>query len=145
MVDRHVSFELSHDIHRLDRALVVGWITESSYWAKGRPGDVQDAAIDGSLNVGAFVDQAQVGYGRLVTDGATYGWICDVFVLPDHRGRGIARAMVRALIDHPSASTVGRFMLATRDAHGVYATLGFGPIEDPTRWMELRRAQPGKR
>ena len=135
-----MTFELSHDPARLDRELVVTWLTESSYWATGRPAEVQVAAIEGSLNVGAYVDGAQVGYARLVTDGATFGWICDVFVLPDHQGRGIARAMVRSLLDHPSTTTVGRFMLATKDAHGVYAELGFSPIDDPSRWMELRRS-----
>lgn len=135
-----MSFTLSHDPALLDRTLIVDWITESSYWATGRPAAVQEAAIDGSLNVGAYDDGRQVGYGRLVTDGATYGWICDVFVLEPHQGHGIARAMVQALMDHPSVATVRRFMLATRDAHGVYAELGFMPLAEPDRWMELRRA-----
>lgn len=135
-----MAFTLSHDPALLDRALLVGWITESSYWATGRPQAVQEAAIDGSLNVGAYVDGEQVGYARLVTDAATFGWVCDVFVLASHQGQGIARAMVRALTDHPSVATVGRFMLATRDAHGVYSELGFTSISSPERWMELRRA-----
>jgi GNAT superfamily N-acetyltransferase len=135
-----VSFSLSHDPELLDRNLVIGWLTESSYWATGRAAAVQASAIDGSLNVGAYVDGQQVGYARLVTDYATFGWICDVFVLPDHQGQGIARAMVRALIDHPSTASVGRFMLATKDAHGVYGALGFAPVADPGRWMEWRRS-----
>lgn len=134
-----MAFTLSHDPALLDRRLIVGWITESSYWATGRPTEVQEAAIDRSLNVGAYDDDKQVGYGRLVTDGATFGWICDVFVLESHQGQGIARAMVRALLDHPSVATVGRFMLATRDAHGVYAALGFVPLSAPERWMERHR------
>lgn len=133
-----MSYSLSHDPALLDRSLVVGWITESSYWATGRPAAVQEAAIDRSLNVGAYDDGNQVGYARLVTDGATFGWVCDVFVLESHQGQGIARAMVRALMDHPSVATVRRFMLATRDAHGVYAELGFTPLSTPERWMECR-------
>ena len=132
-------FEFSHDPARLNRSLVVQWLTTESYWASGRAAAVQEAAIDGSLNVGAYLDGDQVGFARLVTDYATFGWICDVFVLPAHQGQGIARAMVRSLVDHPDAATVGRFMLATKDAHGVYAELGFRPLDDPGRWMELRR------
>ena len=134
-----MTFELSHDATRLDRDLVIGWITQSSYWATGRPVGVQAAAIDASMSVGAYVDGRQVGYARLVTDRATFGWICDVFVLPEARGQGIARAMVRSLIDHPDVSTVRRFMLATKDAQGVYAALGFAPVSEPGRWMELYR------
>jgi GNAT superfamily N-acetyltransferase len=134
-----VSFTLSHDASQLDRDLVISWITQSSYWATGRPVAVQAAAIDSSLNVGAYVDGRQVGYARLVTDNATFGWVCDVFVLPGHEGQGIARAMVRSLIEHPSVTTVRRFMLATKDAHGVYAELGFEPLAEPSRWMEWLR------
>lgn len=134
-----MTFELSHDLTRLDRDLVIGWITESSYWATGRPVGVQAAAIDASLNVGAYVEGRQVGYARLVTDRATFGWICDVFVLPESQGQGIARAMVQSLIDHPDVGTVRRFMLATKDAHGVYAALGFSTVSEPGRWMELYR------
>jgi GNAT superfamily N-acetyltransferase len=99
---------------------------------------VTDRAIDNSLVIGAYVAASgeQAGLARVVTDRATHAWLCDVFVLPDHRGKGIARWMVRTAIDHPALAGVRRILLATLDAHGVYTALGFTPLTAPENWME---------
>ena len=84
----------------------------------------------------------QVGLVRVVTDYATYAWLCDVYVLEPHRGRGLSKAMMRAALSHPRLQTVRRFTLATRDAHGLYAQFGFTPVAKPENQMEKRNPQP---
>jgi GNAT superfamily N-acetyltransferase len=130
-------YEISTDRARLDVAAVHRFLSEESYWAAGRTREVVERSIAGSVCVGAYAPGgAQAGFARVVTDHATFAWLCDVFVLPPHRGHGLARALVRAALDE--VATVRRWVLATADAHGVYAPLGFAPLE-PRRWMEMRR------
>ena len=83
--------------------------------------------------------ESQVGFTRVVTDRATFAWVADVFVLPDHRGRGLAHWMIETLLAHPDMAGMRRFMLATSDAHQVYADCGFTPLADPGRFMEIAR------
>lgn len=130
-------YTISDDRERLDRDAVHRYLHDESYWARGRPRDVMDRAIDHSLVIGAYTaGGAQAGFARVVTDHATHAWLCDVFVLPEHRGQGLARRMVRAAIEHRSVAGVKRILLATLDAHGVYAALGFTPLVAADRWME---------
>jgi GNAT superfamily N-acetyltransferase len=84
----------------------------------------------------------QVGFVRVVTDYATFAWLCDVYVLEPHRGRGLSKAMMRAVLSHPKLQTVRRLTLATRDAHGLYAQFGFKPVAKPESQMEKRQPQP---
>jgi GNAT superfamily N-acetyltransferase len=130
-------YEISSDPARLDRAAIHRWLSEESYWAVGRARELMDRAIDGSLCVGAYAPGgAQAGFARVVSDRATFAWLCDVFVFEEHRGNGLARTMVQAAMDELPA--VRRWVLATQDAHGVYAPFGFRELE-PGRWMEMRR------
>jgi GNAT superfamily N-acetyltransferase len=130
-------YSLSDDPSRVDRAAVHRYIHDESYWAKGRPREVTDRAIDNSLVFGAYTASGtQAAFARVVTDSATHAWLCDVFVLPEHRGHGLARALVRAALEHPDLATVRRVLLATLDAHGVYAPLDFTPLQAPEQWME---------
>jgi GNAT superfamily N-acetyltransferase len=128
---------VSDDRSRVDRDAVHRFLHDDSYWAQGRPRDVTDRAIDNSLVFGAYTEAGeQAGFARVVTDHATHAWLCDVFVLPEHQGRGLARALVAAALDHPSLGGIRRVLLATLDAHGVYQPLGFTPIAHPDQWME---------
>lgn len=137
------AYELSTDRSRLDVDAVHAWLAQESYWAVGRARAVTDAAIANSVCVGAYAPTGeQAGFARVVTDGATFAWLCDVFVFEAHRGRGLARRMVQAAIDLPALATVRLWLLATDDAHGVYSPLGFEEVE-PGRWMRHRRAAPG--
>ena len=135
-------YEISFDRDRLDVDAIHRWLTEESYWAFGRSREVTDRSIAGSVCAGAYADDgSQTGFARVVTDAATFAWLCDVFVFEDHRGNGLARRMVQAVMDLPELSTVRLWLLATADAHGVYAPLGFAPI-DPERWMTRRNPVP---
>jgi GNAT superfamily N-acetyltransferase len=131
-------YRVSDDRDLIDRALVWRWISEESYWAAGRPRQVQDAAIDHSLCIGLFApDGAQAGFCRHVTDYATFAYLSDVFVDPAHRGVGAGSFMVEFAITHPAVSWVSRQLLGTRDAHELYERFGYRsllPDEVPV-WM----------
>jgi GNAT superfamily N-acetyltransferase len=132
------SYELSDDKTRLDVAKVADWLATDAYWAIGRPHATTEAAIEGSDAYGVYApDSTQAAFCRVVTDRATFGWLCDVYVDRAHRGRGIARWMVAALRDEYGATGMRRLLLATGDAHDVYAAVGFAPLAKPEMWMEL--------
>lgn len=132
-------YEISTDAARLDRALIHHWLSTDAYWAKGRGREKQDRAIDHSLNFGVYDrrEGGQVAYARVVTDYACFAWLCDVYVDRRARGEGIGTRMVTAVRDHMAPYGLRRILLATGDAHGVYARIGFTPLEDPTEWMTL--------
>ncbi|QDZ15749.1 GNAT family N-acetyltransferase [Humibacter ginsenosidimutans] len=121
----------------IDRELVHRWLSEESYWAAGRDRAKQDAAIDGSRNYGVFDTQTgtQVAYARVVTDGVTFAWLCDVFVDPSQRGNGIGVGLIGGVISDLEPLGLKRIALATGDAHGLYAKFGFAPLENPSMWM----------
>jgi GNAT superfamily N-acetyltransferase len=138
VISTHASYELSDDKARLDVATVADWLATDAYWAIGRPRATTEAAIAASDTYGVYdPDGEQVAFCRVVTDRATFGWLCDVYVDRAHRGRGIARWMVAAVRDEYAAAGIRRLLLATNDAHSVYAAVGFTPLLKPERWMEL--------
>ena len=108
----------------------------NSYWATNIPREVVERAIRGSICVGAFDGEAQIGFARVVSDAATFAYLADVYVLDAHRGRGVAHAMVEHLQALPELQGLRRWMLATRDAHGLYESLGWSRITDPSRLMQ---------
>ena len=128
--------EISSDPARLDMALIHGYLARDSYWAQGIPRATLERAIAHSVCIGAYAGGAQVGFARVATDQATFGYLADVFVVESHRGQGIARAMLAALFDDPRLQGLRRVLLATRDAHGLYAAFGFRPLAAPARFME---------
>ncbi|MFI8007245.1 GNAT family N-acetyltransferase [Streptomyces sp. NPDC086010] len=132
--------EISHDPARLDHARIHHWLSTDAYWALGRTRDKQDRAIAGSLNFGAYdlATGEQAAYARVVTDHASFAWICDVYVDQAARGHGLGTRLVTAVRDHLAPMGVTRFLLATKDAHGVYAKIGFAPLEIPDMWMALQ-------
>lgn len=137
------SLKISTDASRVDRDLVHRFLHDEAYWCKGIDRDTLDTALDNSLCFGAYEDGAQVGFARLVTDRATFAYLCDVFVVPERRGRGIGKLLVAAALDHPALRRLRRVMLATDDAHGLYETFGFEPLHGVERYMaiELTPAQ----
>lgn len=132
-------YEISTDLHRIDAQRVHRWLSTDAYWAIGRAREKQDRAIEGSLNFGVYdtVSGEQVAYARVVTDRVTFAWLCDVYVAPQVRGKGIGTALVAAVRDLLRPYGLKRMLLATHDAHGVYEKLGFGPLERPDQWMAL--------
>lgn len=125
------------DIAAIDRSRVHRWLTEESYWAKGRSREIQDAAIDSSRNYGVFdaVTGVQVAYGRVVTDGVTFAWLCDVFVIPELRGHGVGKMFIGGIVADLEPRNLKRILLSTADAHGLYAKYGFAPLNEPSKMM----------
>ena len=121
----------------LDR--VFEFLSKEAYWSVGLPRDIFDTAVANSLPFAAYAGDELAGYARVVTDHATCAWLCDVFVLPAHRGNGVSRRLMDAIMARPDLARVRNFMLATRDAHGLYAKYGFTPLAEPARWMAIRR------
>lgn len=122
-------------MERIDFERVHGWLSET-YWSPGVSRErVERAARNSAMVVGAYRAGEQVGYLRIVSDRTTFAWICDVFVDESARGRGLARAMVQFALGHPDYQGLRRWVLATRDAHGVYAEIGFEPLPNPEKWM----------
>jgi N-acetylglutamate synthase-like GNAT family acetyltransferase len=128
---------LSFDRARLDVDLIHRFLSTDAYWSKGVPRAVVERAIANSLCIGAYRDTRQVGFARLVTDHATFAYLADVFVVAAERGRGVARRMVRSLLDEAGADRMRRVLLFTADAHDLYRDLGFVPLARPERGMEI--------
>ena len=141
---RDDGYEVDDDPARLDLDTIHGFL-RTAYWSPGVARETVERAIEGSIPMGLYApDGTLAGYARAVTDRATFGYLADVFVLPEHRGRGLSRFLVSALLEHPELATLRRWLLATADAHGVYRALGFAPLENPSRWMALQRARPAE-
>ena len=147
---QHGQYLLSTDPARVDIDAVHRFLSESSYWARGRPFDVQATAVANSLLVvGAYLDagadgDAQVGFARMVTDLATFAWLSDVYVLDEHRGGGLGTAMVRLIVEHPAVDEVRLQLLGTADAHGLYARVRLH-LARGTRAMDgASTADPGR-
>jgi GNAT superfamily N-acetyltransferase len=129
---------VSDEADLLDAALVHEWLSTLSYGAQGRPRQTTEKAIAGSLNLGLYdADGAQAGFCRWVTDGATFAWLCDVFVDPGQRGRGLGVFLIRIATGHPEVQGL-RFLLGTKDAHDLYRKFGFDSPVQPERLMEIR-------
>jgi len=138
----HDGYLISSDPARLDLDLIHRWLSEDSYWARGRTRETVERSVPPSVNFGAYTaDGEMVGAARVVTDFATFGWLCDVFVLDEHRGRGLGIALVEAVVTHPDLRHLKRMILATADAHSLYERFGFEPMGDPEgKWM-IRRGE----
>lgn len=134
-------YELSADASRLDVPRIHQWLSTDAYWAMGRPREEQDRAIAGSLNFGVYAAASgeQVAYARVITDRATFAWLCDVYVDRSVRGKGFGSALVAGVRDHLEPYGLRRILLATTDAHGVYEKVGFSALDEPEKWMALGR------
>ena len=131
------AYALSDDPTRFDIARAHAWISRESYWAAGIPRETFEKAVRNSLVVGAYDARGTMAaMARVVTDRATFGLICDVFVDPAHRAAGLGKALMTYLKAHPDLQGFRRTMLATRDAHGLYAQHGFQPLRGAEKWME---------
>ena len=129
-------YEISTDPARLDVGAIHAFLTES-YWSPGIPRATVERALANSLCFGVFWQGQQVGFARVVTDRTTFAYLCDVYVLDAHRGRGLAQELMTRVVEHPDLQGLRRIMLATRDAHGLYAKFGFKPLASPGVMMEV--------
>ncbi|HZQ24576.1 MAG TPA: GNAT family N-acetyltransferase [Terriglobales bacterium] len=129
-------FLISTDRTLIDLEAVYRFLT-NCYWAKGIPRDVVARSIEHSLCFGVYRGTRQAGFARVISDYATYAYIGDVFILEEHRGLGLGRQLIEAIMQHPSLQGLRRWSLVTRDAHGLYQPFGFTPLHAPDRWMEV--------
>ena len=126
---------ISTDPDLLDLDAVCGFLSRA-YWAQDRPRGIIELSLRNSLVFGVYDHDRQIGLARVVTDYATVAWLCDVFIHEDSRGKGIGKWLIASVISHPDLHDLRRFMLATRDAHGLYGQFGFTSMNNPDRWME---------
>ncbi len=132
------AYTISTDKARLDIAYIHAFL-RTSYWAENIPVETVRKSIEGSLCFGVYEGSRQVGFARVVTDCATFGYLADVFIDADRRGRGLSKWLMETIMQHPGLQGLRRFMLATRDAHGLYAQYGFTPLGLPERWMNIHK------
>ncbi len=136
---RAPDYMISTDPGLLDVVEIHRYLSEEAYWAKGRTRELVEQSISASLNFGLYHRTAgQVGFSRIVTDYSTFAWLCDVFVLEAHRGKGLSKWMMECILAQPFLATMRLFMLGTGDAHGLYAQYGFQALPAPERFMEKR-------
>ena len=131
-------YSISCDPSRLDLDVVHGLLAQS-YWAKSIPRALVEKSVQNSLSWGAYHGKTQVGFARVITDKATFAYLCDVIIAPDHRGRGLSKALVTAVKAHPDLQGLRRWMLVTVDAHGLYEQFDFKTVSQPERHMEILR------
>jgi GNAT superfamily N-acetyltransferase len=129
-----IDFDISTDPSRLDVDMLHRFLS-ASYWAQGRSREVVERSIRHSICFGAYQSGRQIGFGRVVSDRAVFAYLADVFVLPEYRGQGVAKAIVDAAVNHPELQGLSVFLLRTRDAHGLYRQFGFGPVPMPDEMM----------
>jgi len=133
---RKGAYSVSTDKERLDLAMVHGFLT-TSYWSPGIPLAVLERAVEHSLVFGLHEERRQIGFARVITDHATFAYVCDVFVLESHRGRGLGTWLMESVMAHPDLQGLRRWILVTRDAHRLYRKVGFTQLDQPERFMQL--------
>lgn len=129
-------FAISTDRSRLDIDAIHKFLSEESYWAGERTLEQTRTAIDNSICFGLYHEDKQIGFARVVSDRATFAYIGDVFVLSEYRGQGLSKWLMQVIIEHPELQGLRRWVLATKDAHGLYEQFEFAQLRYPERWME---------
>jgi len=132
------NFIISTDKSKLDIQLIYDYLSKESYWAKNIPKELVKKSIEGSCCFGMYDVNAQIGFARVITDHATFAYLADVFITEDYRGKGLSKWLMEEIIKHPDFQGLRRWMLATRDAHGLYAKFGFTALDKPERIMGFR-------
>ncbi len=130
------NYVISTDNAKLNIALIHSFLSRLSYWAQGRSVAIVEKSMKHSLCFGVYADAEQVGFDRLVTDYATFAWLCDVFIVEAHRGKGLSKWSLECVTAHPELENIRRFVLTTHDAHKLYRRYGaFQTLPNPDRWM----------
>lgn len=130
-------FSISNDKTLLDIDTIHHYLAHESYWGKGMPLEKLRKAINGSLCFGIYSNGKQAGFARVISDMATFAYICDVFILDEYRGQGLSKWLMETIMAHPNLQGLRRWSLATADAHGLYQQFGFTPVSKPHIWMEI--------
>ena len=134
-------FTISTEKARLQLETIVAFLSRA-YWAQGRTRAVIERSIEHSHCFGLYAGERQIGFARVVTDCATFAYLCDVFIDESYRGQGLGKWLMSVVMDHPDLQGLRRWILATRDAHGLYRQFGWAELKDPGRWMEVYKPPP---
>lgn len=134
---REKGFQISTDPGMIDFDAVYNYLHFDSYWAKGIQAERLRTALENSFCFGIYSQNSQAGFARVVTDKATFAYICDVFILPEFRGLGLSKWLMQTIVNHSELQGLRRWSLATADAHNLYSQFGFTPVSHPERWMEV--------
>ena len=137
---RKGEYEIDTDRRRLDLAVIQKFLSQESYWASNRTMEQTLTAIENSQCFGVYRGREQVGFARVVTDRATFAYLGDVFIVEEHRGKNLSKWLMQVMVDQPDLQGLRRWLLATRDAHGLYENFGFEQLHFPERWMEKKAA-----
>lgn len=137
MHDRRGDYEMTDDTTRMDATRIHGWLSEQAYWALGRSLETVHESLRCATVYGVFHGEQQVAVARVVTDGVTFGYLCDVFVAESCRNQGIGSWLLQGVLAELRAKKIKQVLLATRDAHGFYLRAGFHLVDHPERWLEL--------
>lgn len=135
-------FAISTDRSRLNIDLIHEFLSTSAYWALGRTRETEERSIANSLPFGIYAGSGQVGFARVITDFATFAYLADVFVLAEFRGAGLSAWLMEVIGEHPELQGLRRWLLATKDAHGLYRKFQFQELQQPDRWMERFTPSP---
>ena len=134
-------FCISTDKSKLDINIIHNYLCDESYWAKNIPVETVERSIEGSCCFGLYVKEnsisKQIGFARVITDFATFGYLADVFIIETYRGKGLAKWMMEMIMKHPEMQGLRGWLLATKDAHALYAKFGFSLLENTSRFMRL--------
>jgi GNAT superfamily N-acetyltransferase len=133
-------FLISTDKNRIDIDYVHAFLT-NSYWAKNIPRSTVQRCVDGALCFGVYHGDKQVGFARVITDAASFAYLADVFIDKNYRGKGLSRWLMEIILAHPSLQGLRRFLLGTRDAHGLYEKMGFKRVENVEPWMQIHNPE----
>lgn len=137
---RRGDYTISIDPALLDVDAIYGYLSRS-YWAAGRSRSTVEESLRHSLNFGVYHGRDQVGLARVITDYTLFAYICDLFILEEHQGHGLGKWLIETMVNDPALHSIRHFMLATRDAHGLYAQFDFTPLTKPEIWMERIQTQ----
>ena len=141
---RKDDYVLSTDKSKIDLNTVHNFLSRS-YWAEDIPIETVQRSIENSLSFAIYQQEMLVGFARVISDFATFAYLADVFILPDHRGKGLSKWLIQTIIEHPQLQGLRRFTLATRDAHSLYAQFGFTVFDRPERWMQKHNPEVYRR
>jgi len=129
-------FTISTEKSKLQIDMIYKFMSEESYWAQTRTREQMRRAVENSLCFGVYAGDNQIGFARVISDFATFAYIGDVFILPEYRGRGLSKWLMETIVEYPDLQGLRRWLLATKDAHGLYSQFGFNALRLPERWME---------
>lgn len=135
------AFEVSTDPHRLDVLAIHEFLSQRAYWAIGRPLETVLRSLQNSLCFGVYHNDRQIGLARVITDYATYAYLCDVYILEEYRGNGLGIWLIDSVLKHPGLQNLRKFSLTTRDAQELYRRFGFTEVTEPQRYMNLRQRE----